>query len=338
MQKKCHKCYTENLDSALFCKECGTPFEIVCPQCKRVCNNDMRLCDECGTPLHPKKSINRSLYKVCGSIVVLVLIVVLFPTIGSCLSRVGLTKKTVYCPMDQYNRTEIKYGNSITDYDGNTYKTVIIGNCVWMAENMRTTHDNDGNLIAIGGKKYMDEPLRYYPDNDISNVEKYGYLYNRQAAENICPEGWHIPKVEAFPGYHLNFCHGGASKMAKSLASNYDWEPGSYWRNQYDKGSYSIIHNPASNNSTGFSAIPAGFVERYPDGFRNDDFGHTATFWAISNLFYGESPTDKDFKWWDGQSSIVMLDSYASEALILSYPSCRNTGCSVRCVRDEPAR
>ncbi|MBQ2177407.1 MAG: zinc ribbon domain-containing protein, partial [Alphaproteobacteria bacterium] len=131
MPKKCHKCYTENLDSALFCKECGTPFEIVCPQCKKVCDNGMRLCNECGAPLHPKKSINRSLYKVCRSIVVLVLIVVLFPTMRSCLSRTGLTKKTVDCPMDQYNQTEIKYGDSIADYDGNTYKTVIIGNRVW---------------------------------------------------------------------------------------------------------------------------------------------------------------------------------------------------------------
>lgn len=334
MPKKCHKCYTENLDSALFCKECGTPFEIVCPQCKKVCDNGMRLCDECGTPLHPKKSINRSLYKVCGSIVVLVLIVVLFPTIGSCLSRVGLTKKNIDCPMDQYNRTEIKYGDSITDYDGNTYKTVIIGNCVWMAENMRTTHDNDGNLIAIGGKKYMDEPLRYYPDNDISNVEKYGCLYNEQAVENICPSGWHIPKDVDFPGYHLNFSHGGASRMAKSLASNYDWEPGSYWGDQYDKGSYSIIHNPASNNATGFSALPAGFVERWHggNGFRNDDFGHTASFWTINHL-YGTDALS-----WYSKSSIILLDSYASETIILSGESVWGKGCSVRCVRDEPAR
>lgn len=35
----------------------------------------------------------------------------------------------------------------VTDFDGNNYKTVRIGDQVWMAENLRSFHDADGNKI-----------------------------------------------------------------------------------------------------------------------------------------------------------------------------------------------
>jgi len=74
--------------------------------------------------------------------------------------------------------------NIFTDpRDGKVYKTVKIENQVWMAENL--------NYDAPGSKFY---------DNNSTNAEKYGRLYNWETAKKACPAGWHLP-------------------------SNYEWQP-----------------------------------------------------------------------------------------------------------------
>jgi uncharacterized protein (TIGR02145 family) len=64
------------------------------------------------------------------------------------------------------------------------------------------TDTRDGQkyrLVVIGGKRWMAQNLNYKTDsswcykNDTSYCNKYGRLYNWNAAMAACPSGWHLP-------------------------------------------------------------------------------------------------------------------------------------------------
>lgn len=113
--------------------------------------------------------------------------------------------------------------DSFTDpRDGQTYRTVQIGNQTWMAENL--------NYRTEGSYCYDDEP---------ANCQKYGRIYTWEAALNACPSGWHLPIQAEFET--LIATVGGTSKAAKVLKSKSGWE---------DDGN--------STDAYGFSALPVG--------------------------------------------------------------------------------
>ena len=97
-----------------------------------------------------------------------------------------------------------KYGNGVTDIEGNTYKTFTIGTQTWMAENLKTSKYNDGTSIpnvkdSLEWLKLTTGAWCYY-DNDNKYNAKYGKLYNWYAVDsttngnkNVCPTGWHVP-------------------------------------------------------------------------------------------------------------------------------------------------
>ncbi len=91
-------------------------------------------------------------------------------------------------------------GPIITDLDGNTYKTVIIGTQHWMAENLKVSKYNDGTSIPniVNKSEYavfQKAAWSYYDNNPVNNT-KYGKLYNYWAIspywngnKNVCPSG-----------------------------------------------------------------------------------------------------------------------------------------------------
>ncbi|WP_203544589.1 fibrobacter succinogenes major paralogous domain-containing protein [Desulfovibrio sp. JC022] len=75
--------------------------------------------------------------------------------------------------------------STVQDAEGNTYRTVQIGNQTWFAENLRSTRFRDGSKI----------PTAFIPNDEEENLLKYGRLYDwRDVSDerNICPVGWRV--------------------------------------------------------------------------------------------------------------------------------------------------
>ena len=83
------------------------------------------------------------------------------------------------CPVMLYAQTTGRFTDA---RDGKIYKTVKIGDQVWMAENLN--YD-----AGEGSWCYKDS---------LSNCEKYGKLYTWEAARRSAPKGWHLPSKEEF--------------------------------------------------------------------------------------------------------------------------------------------
>ena len=215
--------------------------------------------------------------------------------------------------------------STVTDHEDNVYRTVAIGSQCWMAENMRAITEPDGSTIVRNADSTSyTKPMAY-----SSDVDKYGYLYNFAAAMNIdddqtefsyphrgiCPEGWHIPTngewtdMANAAGVGINRGTG-----AGKLVIGEDWD------DAYDYATYPGNYEYAERNSTGFSAIPAGYGygDEY-DGADAYDVGYSAYFWSANPI--GKSGA---YSWY-----LDYDDEYISK-----YSDSRYYGYSVRCVRD----
>lgn len=150
----------------------------------------------------------------------------------------------LYLPLEQ----------TVTDIDGNIYKTVKIGDQWWMAENLKTTKYNDGADIpnVTDNTEWVNHttPAYCWYDNDISYKNPYGALYNWYSVNTgkLAPTGWHVASDAEWTT--LTDYLGGESVAGGKLKET----GSSHWDSP----------NTGATNVTGFSALPAGF--RYKDG------------------------------------------------------------------------
>lgn len=125
--------------------------------------------------------------------------------VGTATFQITLGGKncTINIKVDEVIKNPVgKYGQKITDIDGNIYSTVVIGNQQWIVENLRVTKYNDGTEIPNIIDKTLWSNLSTgswsFYNNDSINSKKYGKLYNFYTIngnKQICPSGWHIPTI-----------------------------------------------------------------------------------------------------------------------------------------------
>ena len=197
---------------------------------------------------------------------------------------------------------------TVTDYDGNIYKTVKIGDQIWMVENLKVTHYCDGTSIP---NVYDNEEWQFKTDgaycmvNNDSVVYKnvYGLLYNFYAVSNIrniCPEGWHVPS-EAECMKLINYL-GGKEVAGSKIKDNST----NLWNSK----------NVRDTNESGFSGLPAGGRGRLGSPGEAGDY---ATWWSSSSC-------DSMYAWHWGL--------YPNKDCIRSNPGHKASGFSVRCIKD----
>ncbi len=162
-------------------------------------------------------------------------------------------------------------GKTVTDIDGNVYKTIKIGNQLWMAENLKVTHYRNGdpipNVTDDDEWKDLSSGARCIYDNNTSNLSIYGRLYNWYAVNDsrgLAPEGWHIPTDEEWKELEMYLGTNEGSKLAGNPAL---WKDGD-------------LKNNNAFRESGFSALPGGYRNSYDGNFY--DMGYSATFWSAS--------------------------------------------------------
>jgi uncharacterized protein (TIGR02145 family) len=123
---------------------------------------------------------------------------VIIPGISSANSTLDTLVDGEFTCQQDYINNEIQYGY-VLDVDGNYYRTVQLGNRIWMAEDLRTTKFNNGALIpnitdAQAWNNQISAAWCYNQNNASYNCD-YGKLYNWYTATDprkICPTNWHV--------------------------------------------------------------------------------------------------------------------------------------------------
>ena len=215
----------------------------------------------------------------------------------------------------------------VTDRDGNQYGTVLIGNQCWMQENLRTTHYANGTSINLGSSTSTTTAYRYYPNNNSSNVSTYGYLYNWKAVmgsssssssnpsgvQGICPTGWHVPSnaewtqlVNYLKTQSQYQCGSSTANIGKSLAATSGWNSSST--------TCAVGNTQANNNSSGFSAKPAGC------------YWGTYGYMGAESLFWSTNESTSESAYFQRLKYNSAISDNGSDTKVHGY--------SVRCVRD----
>ena len=241
---------------------------------------------------------------------ILIMLLIVIPLILLMLaffSDLGYDKTNNTSNMDMNNKI-------ITDYDGNEYTTVKIGNQIWMTKNLTTSHYNDGTSI---------EGISVY-DNKESNIEKYGRLYQWEAIKNpagLCPAGWHVATDEEW------------KELEATLGMSKSETDGTGWRKTFNESKklkkfgrvyFRSKKEQTEINISGFSAVPSGARTRRDLILPFWGGGRYADYWTATESSSSEA--------WN--RSLVWIPIHPGSDKVFRGKLNKEFGFSIRCVKD----
>ena len=206
---------------------------------------------------------------------------------------------------------------TVTDYDGNTYSTVVIGTQEWFTTNLKVKHLTDGTALHLITRDFFERDVWYpgtiaccagYNGFTMTWPSIYGLLYNYAAVATakLAPTGYHIPTATEWAT--LISCLGTSANVGGILK-----ETGTtHW----------LTPNTGATDANSFAARPGGFKDA--DGaYWNIDTN--ASFWsATSDL------TDYDT---NRKNATAIRISYDSAA-ISTIEESKSAGLSIRCIKN----
>ena len=207
---------------------------------------------------------------------------------------------------------------TVTDIDGNVYETIQIGDQLWMAENLKVNHYNDGSEIPTGYSTGNDGNSEWanlsigaygiYNDN-ASNVEIYGNLYNTNAIDDergLCPVNWHVPSNDDVFMILSDYLGGQSVAGGKGKTAGTIEGGDGLW----------YAPNTGATNESGLTVNPGGYLSYYGGYIK---MGEQANFLTTT-------PT--------GTGQTIFRYQEASTNITQDWEDKRN-GFSIRCLQDE---
>jgi uncharacterized protein (TIGR02145 family) len=206
---------------------------------------------------------------------------------------------------------------SVSDIDGNIYKTINIDTHEWMAENLKTTRYNDGTVIPLVTDdtqwNLLNTPGYCWYNNDEAVFKNiYGGYYNWYAVNTgkLCPAGWHVPDETDWAAFKEYL------GMTPDEISGLPFKEVTEGNKIKETGTFNWVEGSVTaTNESGFTALPGGMRRVGPVNFGGE--GTTATWWSsetrapVSHWVYS-------FEEWFFRSDMLQ----------------RGYGFNVRCVKD----
>jgi len=209
---------------------------------------------------------------------------------------------------------QVIFNTKVADIEGNLYGTVNIGNQVWMTENLKTTRLNDNTIIPDVADDstwvHLSTPALCWLLNDIQYKNVYGALYNWYTVETgkLCPSGWHVSTDSEFKILEQTL------GMATDQLDLTEWRGTDQGAKMKSTTGFFLGEN--GTNSSGFSALPAGY--RWAKNGAFNGIGMLSYWWS--------SEYNTEYAWYrrlDGPNSDVYRFATSKEG-----------GKYIRCVKD----